>query len=75
MAPLSSVARLASGFHLLVLWVLLGLLHLVTFASSCLENAFGPYPLSASSAWHPFWDQDDVQDMIDDVPVAPQCLD
>ena len=40
-------------------------------ASSCLENAFGPYPLSASSAWHPFWDQDDVQDMIDDVPVAP----
>ena len=40
-------------------------------ASSCLENALGPYPLSASSAWHPFWDQDDVQDMIDDVPVAP----
>ena len=36
-------------------------------ASSCLENAFGPYPLSASSAWHPFWDQDDVQDMVDDV--------
>ena len=40
-------------------------------ASSCLENAFGPYPLSASSAWHPFWDQDDVHDMVDDVPVAP----
>ena len=40
-------------------------------ASSCLEKALGPYPLSASSAWHPFWDQDDVQDMIDDVPVAP----
>ena len=40
-------------------------------ASSCLENALRPYPLSASSAWHPFWDQDDVQDMIDDVPVAP----
>ena len=39
-------------------------------ASSCLENALGSYPLSASSAWHPFWDQDDVQDMIDDVPVA-----
>ena len=39
-------------------------------ACSCLENAFGPYPLSASSSWHPFWDQDDVQDMIDDVPDA-----
>ena len=23
-------------------------------ASSCLENALGSYPLSASSAWHPF---------------------
>ena len=32
-------------------------------ASSCLENALGPYPLSASSPWHPFWDLDDVQDM------------
>ena len=40
-------------------------------ASSCLETALGPYPLSASFAWHRFWDQDDVQDMIDDVPVAP----
>ena len=40
-------------------------------ASSCLENAFGSYPLSATSAWHPFWDQDDVQGMVDDVPVAP----
>ena len=40
-------------------------------ASSCLENALGSYPLSASSAWHPFWDQDDVRDMVDDVPVAP----
>ena len=40
-------------------------------ASSCLENALGPYSLSTTSAWHPFWDQDDVQDMIDDVPVAP----
>ena len=37
-------------------------------ASSCLENAFGSYPPSASSAWEPFWDQDDVQDMIDSVP-------
>ena len=27
-------------------------------ACSCLENAFGSYPLSASSAWQPFWDQD-----------------
>ena len=40
-------------------------------ASSCLESAFGPYPLVASSAWLPFWDQDDVQDMIDDVPDNP----
>ena len=40
-------------------------------ASSCLENALGPYPRCTSSAWHPFWDQDDVQDMVDDVPVAP----
>ena len=40
-------------------------------ASSCLENALGPYTLSTTSAWHPFWDQDDVQDMVDDVPVAP----
>ena len=40
-------------------------------ASSCLENALRPYPLSASSAWHPFWDQDDVQDMVDDVPDDP----
>ena len=39
-------------------------------ASSCLENAFGSYPLAAS-AWRPFWDQDDVQDMIDDVPDNP----
>ena len=39
--------------------------------SSCLENALGPYPLSITSAWHPFWDEDDVQDMVDDVPVAP----
>ena len=27
--------------------------------------------LSTYSAWHLFWDQDDVQDMVDDVPVAP----
>ena len=40
-------------------------------ASSCLENALGSYPLSTSSAWHPFWDHDDVQDVVDDVPVAP----
>ena len=40
-------------------------------ASSCLENALGPYPVSSTSAWHPFWDQDDVQDMIDDVPCDP----
>ena len=40
-------------------------------ASSCLENDFGSYPLSTTSAWHPFWDEDDVQDMVDDVPVAP----
>ena len=40
-------------------------------ASSCLENALRPYPLSASSVWHPFWDQDDVQDMVDDVPDSP----
>ena len=40
-------------------------------ACSCLDNAFGPYPLSSSSAWQPFWDQDDVQDMIDDVPDSP----
>ena len=40
-------------------------------ASYSLENALGPYTLSTSSAWRPFWDQDDVQDMVDDVPVAP----
>ena len=40
-------------------------------ASSCLENALGPYSLSTISDWHPFWDLDDVQDMVDDVPVAP----
>ena len=40
-------------------------------ASSCLENALGPYTLSTTSVWHPFWDQDDVQDMVDAVPVAP----
>ena len=40
-------------------------------ARSCLENALRPYPLSASSVWHPFWDQDDVQDMADDVPDDP----
>ena len=40
-------------------------------ASSCLETAFGSYPLDASSVWQPFWDQDDVQDMIDDVPDNP----
>ena len=40
-------------------------------ASHTLEKALGPYPLSTHSAWHPFWDQDDVQDMIDDVPVVP----
>ena len=40
-------------------------------ASSCLENAFGSYPLSTTSAWHPFWDEDVFQDMVDDVPVAP----
>ena len=43
-------------------------------ASHSLENALGPYPLSTHSthsAWHPFWDQDDVQDVVDDVPVAP----
>ena len=39
-------------------------------ASSCLENALGPYLLSTTSAWHPFLDQNDVQDMVDDVPVA-----
>ena len=36
-----------------------------------LRTAFGSYPPDTSSAWHPFWDQDDVQDMIDDVPDNP----
>ena len=40
-------------------------------ANHSLEKALGPYPLSTHSVWHPFWDQDDVQDMVDDVPVAP----
>ena len=40
-------------------------------ASHNLEKALGPYPLSTHSTWHPFWDQDDAQDMVDDVPVAP----
>ena len=40
-------------------------------ASHNFEKALGPYPLSTHSAWHPFWDQDDAQDMVDDVPVAP----
>ena len=40
-------------------------------ASHALEKALGPNPLSTHSARHPFWDQDDVQDMVDDVPVAP----
>ena len=40
-------------------------------ASSCLENALGSYPVSAFSAWQPFWDHDDVDDMIDDVPDFP----
>ena len=40
-------------------------------ASHSLENALGPHPLSTHSAWHPFLDQDDVQDMVDDVPFAP----
>ena len=40
-------------------------------ASHNLEKVLGPYPLSTHSAWHPFWDQDDAQDMVDDVPVAP----
>ena len=40
-------------------------------ASSCLENALGSYPVSTSSAWQPFWDQDDVEDMVDDVPDDP----
>ena len=43
--------------------------------SHSLETALGPYPLSTHSAWHPFWDQDDVQDMVDDVPVAPNIWD
>ena len=40
-------------------------------ASHKLESALGPYPLSTHSTCHPFWDQDDAQDMVDDVPVAP----
>ena len=36
-----------------------------------LKMPLGPFTLSTSSAWHPFWDQDDFQDMVDDVPVAP----
>ena len=36
-----------------------------------LEKALGPYPLSTHSPWHPFWDQDDAQDRVDDVPVTP----
>ena len=40
-------------------------------ASYSLEKALGPNLFFTHSAWHPFWDQDDVQDMVDDVPVAP----
>ena len=40
-------------------------------ASTCLENVLGSYPISASSAWQPFWNQDDVEDMVDDVPDDP----
>ena len=39
-------------------------------ACSCFENALGPYTLSTISVLRPFWDQDDVQDKVDDVPVA-----
>ena len=46
----------------------LGLFLPVTLLVLALRMLFGPYPLSASSAWHPFWDQDNVQDMADDVP-------
>ena len=35
------------------------------------EKVLGPYTLSTHSTWHPFWDQDDAQDMVDDVPVHP----
>ena len=41
-------------------------------ASHNLEKALGPYPLSTHSVWHPFWDQDDAQDMVDDVPFSPR---
>ena len=40
-------------------------------ASSRLENALRPYPLFASSVWHPFWDQNDAQYMADDVLDDP----
>ena len=43
----------------------------IDLACHALEKALGPHPLSTHSAWHPFWDQDDAQDMVDDVPVAP----
>ena len=56
---------------LLVHWVPHGPLHLVILLVLALRMLFGPYALSATSARHPFWDQDDVQDMVDDVPVAP----
>ena len=35
------------------------------------EKALGPHSLSTHSTWHPFWDQDDAQDVVDDVPVHP----
>ena len=37
-----------------------------------LEKALGPYIFSTqTTCWHPFWDQDDAQDVVDDVPVTP----
>ena len=69
--PLSSLAWLASGFVSSYYWYPFWAIASSDLASSCFENALGPYPLSTTSAWHPFWDQDDVQDMVDDVPVAP----
>ena len=40
-------------------------------SSVTLKRLWVPTLFLPHSAWHPFWDQDDAQDMVDDVPVAP----
>ena len=54
-----------------IFWFSFGPLRLVILLVITLKRLWVPTLFLPIPLWHPFRDQDDAQDMVDDVPVTP----